>query len=44
MWIGVGFVGEVGIRAGSLEAISQEEFLGYFSRKAWCVLVCGLCE
>jgi hypothetical protein len=35
MWIGVLLVGEVGMRDGSVEAISQEEFLGNFSRKGW---------
>ena len=33
MWIGVGLPGETGIRAGRVEAISQDEFLGYSSRK-----------
>lgn len=35
IWIGVGFSGEAGIRAGSVEAISHDEFLGIFSRKGW---------
>jgi hypothetical protein len=33
MWIGVGLPEEAGIRAGKVEAISQEEFLGNLSRK-----------
>jgi hypothetical protein len=33
MWIGVLLEGEAGTRDGSVEAISQEEFLGNFSRK-----------
>ena len=33
MWIGVGLVGVAGMRAGRVEAISQEEFLGYLVRK-----------
>jgi hypothetical protein len=35
MWIGVGFEGEAGIRAGSVEAISQEEFLEKLDKKGW---------
>lgn len=35
MWIGVGLVGEAGIRAGRVDAISQLEFRGNFSRKGW---------
>jgi hypothetical protein len=33
MWIGVGWVDVAGMRAGSVEAISQLEFLGKRSRK-----------
>lgn len=32
MCIGVLFVDDAGRRAGRVEAISQDEFLGYFSR------------
>ena len=40
MWIGVGFLAEAGMRAGRVEAISQEEFLGYLERKGCaCVVV-----
>jgi hypothetical protein len=35
MWIGVGLEGEAGIRAGSVEAISQEEFMGKLDRKGY---------
>jgi hypothetical protein len=33
MCIGVLLLGDAGMRAGSVEAISQDEFLGNFSRK-----------
>lgn len=39
MWMGVLFDGEAGIRAGRVEAISQDEFFGWLERKGWCVLV-----
>lgn len=29
-------MGLVGIKAGRVEAISQDEFRGYFERKGWC--------
>jgi hypothetical protein len=35
MLIGVWFLGDFGIRAGSVEATSQEEFLGTFAKNGW---------
>lgn len=35
MWMGVGLPADAGIKAGRVDAISQEEFLGYLSRKGW---------
>jgi len=33
--MGVGKPGEAGMRAGRVDAICQEEFVGNFSRKGW---------
>jgi hypothetical protein len=41
MWIGVRLVGDVGISAGSDDAISHDEFLGKADRKGLAGLAYG---
>jgi hypothetical protein len=41
MWIGVALLGDAGINAGSVEAISHDEFLGNADRKGYSVLADG---
>jgi hypothetical protein len=35
MWIGVLLLGDAGMRAGRVEAISHDEFFGNFSRNGY---------